>query len=82
MREREIEFERERWSLIERERGKECIWPDSFWKTLFNVLHHITDPFTLALAGFYTLQSYIIITSYVAMSSPNHFIRMFLLFDI
>jgi hypothetical protein len=24
--------------------GEELVWPDNFWKTLFNVLHHVTDP--------------------------------------
>ncbi len=38
--------------------GKEWVWPDSLWKTLFIVLHHITDPLSSLLLGFYTHQHY------------------------
>jgi hypothetical protein len=42
--------------------------------TLFNVLHH-NWPLLIVTVRLYTLQCYIIISSYVAMPTPNCYIR-------
>ncbi len=63
--------------------GKEWVWPDSFWKTLFNALtSHNWSPILL-LQDFYTHQQYYIISK-ICCNTITKLVhpKMFLFFNI